>query len=226
MREKSPLFQAKVLGLSRNNLRHQVNQLGLLWLPAKQLASTEGMATGVGTPGIDSSGIEFDNLSIIQGVDLGGLDELLGKSLLGSCPLNVTPHERTVLSKVVTLVSPSGLATAGRRRRAQCQVDLAQILDMNLVPNIFALANEEALAALNNCSRQPVGLEALRVASAPALAIDTGWADNRGVNAGRITLTSRNDDFIHIAVKSVRGQVEELAHAFPVVILLGSPDAV
>jgi hypothetical protein len=117
--------------------------------------------------------MDVGSLDIVQGINLGRLNEILSISLFSNLSLDITPDERTILSEVVTLIVPSGLAAPSRGCGTQGLVYVTQILDMHLMPNILALADEEALTALKNRRTQPVGLYTLGVAGTTARAIDS-----------------------------------------------------
>ena len=74
---------------------------------------------------------------------------------------------------------------------------------MDLVPDILAFSNQEALLALQHRSAEQVGLDALRVTRATAKTVDGRWAYDCDLHTGRGLLTSPEDDFIHVAVEGV-----------------------
>jgi hypothetical protein len=67
-------------------------------------------------------------------------------SLLSNLTLNVSPDEGSILGQIVTLVVPGGLATSSCSSITQGKIDAAQILDVDFMPDILALTNQNSRA--------------------------------------------------------------------------------
>lgn len=180
------------------------------------------MAARAASPRIQTELVQRGDVLVRERLDLRGGDQALLVSHARHLTLDVTPLEGAVLRQVVALVVPGGLAAAGGRRVAQEQVHVAEILDVDLVPDVLALADEEALLALEHGGGQPVGLDALLVAGAAAGPVDGGRADDGDLHAGGVVLAGVDDDLVDVAVEGVVGEVEQLVDAVPVVVLLGA----
>lgn len=176
------------------------------------------MTTRIGPPSINPSRQNLRDLCIVQRLNLGRLDKALRERLLCNLALDISPDERAIFGEVVTLVAPGSLAATSGRCFTQSQVDVAQILDMNLVPDVLAFANQEPLAALQDRSTEQISLDALGVSRSTARSVDGGWADDCRMDARRIPLPSADYDFIDIAVQCIGGEIDQLAHAFPVIV--------
>ena len=140
---------------------------------------------------------------------------------LGNLPLDITPNERPILSKVITRIIPGRRGTASSRSLTQRKINLAQILYMDLVPDVRALPNKQTLLALQHSSSEPVRLHTLLITRSTAGTVDSGRADDSRLDAVGVVLAGFDDNLVDVAVEGVVGEVEEFGDAVPVVVLLG-----
>lgn len=194
------LNQTQNLSLNVHNIRDQLQQARLRRVPSKQLPRTDSVAPGVGAPDVQAKVQYLGNLVVAQRLDLRRRDQLLLIGRLGHGPLDVAPDEGSVLGEVVALAAPGGVSAACGRGLAQSKVDVAEILHVDLVPDVLALADQEALLPLEDGRREEVGLDASGVDGSTARAVDRGRADDGRLHAVRGALAGGEDDLVHRAV--------------------------
>lgn len=133
---------------------------------------------------------------------------------------DVAPSELAVLSEVVTLLVPSGLAAFLGSSLAELVEDFAQVLDVDLVPDVIAFTDLEALLQLQNGLRELVDLEAAAVDGSAARAVDHGWGDNGSLAALGVLRAGFEHDDIDVAVEGVLGEGGDGVDVVPVVVLV------
>jgi hypothetical protein len=95
---------------------------------------------------------------------------------------------------------------------------------MDLMPDILAFADEKSFPKLQNSDTKAPqkALLGTRSTTIPVY----NWGTNDGcLHASRVRLGGVEHDLVDVAVYGVRGHMEQLAHAFPVVVFLGTLDA-
>jgi hypothetical protein len=217
-------LQSQILSLYINNMRNQLNQLWLLRSPSQQLPGPNSMSPRGTTPSIQTKLVQLGYLSIRNRLHIRRRNQPFLVRNLGNLPLDITPNERSVLSKVVTPVIPGRRRTTSSRSFTQREINLAQILNMNLVPDIRALPNKQTLLPLQHSISEPVRLHTLLVTGSTAGTVDRRRADDGRLDAFGVVLASFDDDLVDVAVEGVVREVEEFGDAVPVVVLFGALD--
>lgn len=182
------------------------------------------MAPGVRTPSVQAKRQDLRNLLIAQRLNLRRRDQLLLKGRLGHGPLHITPDEGAVLGEIVALLAPGSVATACGRGLSQSEVEVAEILDVDLVPDVLALADKDTLLCLEDGRGEGVGLDTAGVAGSTAGSVDAGRADDGRLHAFGRGLSGSEDDLVNITVEGIVGEGSDFANAVPVIVLLGAID--
>lgn len=183
------------------------------------------MAPRVTPPSIQPKRPQILDLLVRQRLQLRRRDQPLLMSNLRHLLLNITPDERTALDKVVSLVVPGGIAASRSCGFTEQLVQRAQIVHVDLVPDVLALSNLYPLLALQDVLGQCVGLDARPFARSATRAVDARRAHDGRLHALRALLAGSEDDLVDLAVQGVVGEVGEFVNPVPVVVFFGSFDA-
>lgn len=103
-----------------------------------------------------------------------------------------------ILRKVVSLRTPSRLRPTRRSILGQEQIQVRQIINVDVIPDIFTLRNLEALPTLQRQSSQFRDLVTTGVSGARTRAVDSWWADNGCLQRAAVAC---NDNGVDITVK-------------------------
>ena len=154
------LDQSQFLRLPLNQLPQRIDQRGLLTnlgRPSQQPSRSDRIANAIPTTPPDKPGLDLPDLLRLQRPHRTRLDQPQLLVCVFRDPFDhVTPHERAALAQVVALLVPGrGLAIPNRifgqcigRAFGEVEIQLREILDVDLTPDILRPAHREPFASL------------------------------------------------------------------------------